>query len=320
MAPRYPHPSHWRISKETRPVNGTNITEMAGIIGGLVTQQAAKGPTKGRPAWPLYDNPAPDVAIPPAHCWRSVGKRTLSHPIGWSAIAGLIPFGGKVPYVGVIEPMGLPDLPLTDLNTTLTRQIAPFWDNDSATDRGAIEDMVLIGIRARMVLAMAGKQETIGGVFRRSNEWARALPQFMGHYLSFRTTHTAGRRDPWINDTPLAYIDRLDQAFISVPPLIWNTRDTTAEWVTRVPDFNSSATPTPTLSQIAGGDPVVIPATGSLFVEGLFVPDPDRCPDNWPGLWCPPQAIRGHRLFDPDFYARRRKRLGTVIEKMNPAY
>jgi hypothetical protein len=297
-------------------MTASKIQSMASVIGGLVTQERRRA-QETRFAWPLHQNPSPDACIPPAQCWRSVSKRTLTQQVAWSAQFALLPLAAKPVYEQGLDALELPYIPLTDPKATSTSEIAPFYDNNNPDERGSIDNLVLIGLRASITFAYGGKQDVAAGPFRRSNEWAKAYPEFLGHYLNFRLTHTSGRRDPWVFDTPLRYIDRPDQGFLATPPLIWNTRDTSAYWVSRPPDGGGSPLNRPVLQQGPGGDNVAIPVTATVDVEGLFVPDPARCGADWPGLWCPPQAIRGHRDFDPDFMRHRRAKLDQLAATLD---
>ena len=294
----------------------TKNVNIAGYLSGLLVE-AEREIELTRYAWPLFDDPSPGKAIPPAQCWRTVSQRTLSHPIAWLG-APLIPAPGGNPYVATMQALELPSEALVDRNSTDTDQIVQFYDNNSDTERGRIEGLVLIGIRAHMVVAQAGFEDIFSGPSRRNNAWSRAIPAFAEHYLSFRITHTVGRTDPWVNDTPMIYIARPDRHFVTVPPLIWSARNVHAEWINRVPDFQPSGDESPTLA-VLSANVIDYPATASLLVEGLFVPDPDICPDLWPGMWCPPQAIRGHRQYDPEYYKVRRQKLAQVTSILNNA-
>lgn len=291
------------------------LIELAGVLPGLVTQIKRRQELT-RYAWPLSDNPSADASIPPAHCWRSVSQRTLSHPIAW--LGDFTVDDGVNIYQNVLDGLELPYLPLTDPTTTDPDQIVNFYDNDAPSERGGIAGMVLIGLRARMVVANCGLRTDPSVKTHEENAWTTAVPAFARHYLAFRLTHVADRRTPWVSDTLWAYMDRPSRAFVTVPPLIWNRRNTRAELVNRAPDFGGTppGTPGPTL----GLSQPVVPHQGSasVLIEGLFVPDPDRCPNIWPGLWCPPQAIRGHQKFDPDYYAARRAKIDLAQRALRP--
>ncbi len=292
--------------------HASKLIDLATVMPGLIAQ-AKRRQEMTSYAWPLSDNPSPDGAIPPAHCWRSVSQRTLSHPLAW--LGTFTVDDGINIYQGAMQGLELPSLELVDPNTTDTDQIVNFYDNDSDDERGAIEGMVLIGLRGRLVVANCGLTTDPQGpsppppVTRRENAWTQAIPDFAKHYLAFRLTHVADRRAPWVSDTLWAYMDRPSRGFVAVPPLIWNRRNVRGELVNRVPDFGGTppGTPGPTLGLTTSFE--AHQATISAVIEGLFVPDPEHCPNEWPGLWCPPQAIRGHRLYDPDYYALRRQKI-----------
>ena len=285
------------------------LEDVQGLLGGLVTQHIRRRELAYYDWSRLVNQPLPiDRCIPPAHCWRSVSKRTLSAPVTFLSNTLFAFFGvGSAPFYGYTGGgAGTLSPPASAFNAPALANA--FWDNNVNTsqERGRVDGLVLIGLRARVTLALwfrrvpAPAPPAIGQW--RANSTTAALRRYLADYTTLRIRPRADDGDPWIEDIPLSYLERPDGRFVAVPPLLWTGRSAVATLQGRAADFGARA----------GGIPDVRSGVADLFsntqaellIEGLWIQPPDKCGTEWPGAYCPVEVIGNHPQYDPDFCRR----------------
>ena len=255
------------------------LEQLSGLLGGLI-QQGAQAPTIGLQSGYAETGRAPgscENAVVPTHCMRTVSQRSLSAPVTFLSAPVHVAAGANVFLAIISAATGC--LPGVGLGGT-----APivFHDANVQAQRQRVDELVLIGARAKVAIqATAGT----GGAIAPFNIglYVKSIQDFVKDYVVFRVYHTADANEPWVDSTPLRYLDRPDGEFVAMPPVLWKDRDPRMELDVRVADFGAGAGALPTV-QVLGFD---LDLQASILFESLWIPNPDYCGSYWPGQMCP---------------------------------
>ena len=263
------------------------LVQIQSLIGGLVTQMD-QPPTVGLQSGYARTGSAPgwcENAVVPTHCMRTVSQRSLSTPNTFLSDVVSIALGAD-----------MFDALVTYADGALTGATAigtPIRFNDANVQgqRARVDELVLIGMRAKVALWLVSNQAA--DQFNMGPA-VQAAKDMVKDYVNIRVFHTSDQPgEPWIDFTPLRYFDRPEGEFVAVPPVIWKDRDPVMDISVRNADFGDAAGNQPSFNTL--GQTLV--GQLSILVESLFVPDPDYCGDYWPGLMCPKTAVKNHGAY-----------------------
>jgi hypothetical protein len=259
------------------------------VLEGLVTGDlGVLQPGRGGPSGASDGNKLCECAINPTHCYRTVSQRSLSVPTRFLSQQRVIPAGNNF-FADLFNSAA------GAFGTTLTANGPGVIFNDANvnTERRRIYDMVMIALRASINVKMSDATAVAAGAIDVSSLQTQ-IEEFAAEYIGFKIYHSADRADPWVDTTQLKYILRPnggDQGpggpYLLVPPVKWIDRDPAMELVMVGAEKGGAAGSEPWLeSNVRDFD-----GTASITIDALFVPDPDVCPDLWPGKLCPKENI-----------------------------
>lgn len=256
------------------------IGEMRAGIGGLISQPDMGGIVS------LQPGRMPDAecaCVTPTNCFRSVSQRSLNVPTIFSSAFVTIP--ANTDFLPVLISGAITGaVP----NITDDPRTSVVFNNANQNDqRARIEDMVLFGLRATVnVMVLDASPVAAGAINTNLNTY---LENIISQSLYVSLFHRSDKRDPWMDQTQLAYF-RKEKRFWPVPPLKWLGRDPAMVLSLRANPFGNDST-------LVTGLPTVRSTVREfdmkvdINVEALFLPDPKTCGPYWPGKLCPKNTI-----------------------------
>jgi hypothetical protein len=274
------------------------------VLEGLVTGDLAvlqQGRTY--PGGPVDGNKLCECAINPTHCFRTVSQRQLSVATRFLSDRRAIAAGDDIfstlfnsasGALGAIAVNG-PGVIFNDAN-----------DN---VERRRIYDMVLIAMRASIDVQLTDAFAPAAGSIDIAS-LQDSVEAFAAEYLSFKVYHSADRADPFVDSTQLKYILRprggdrgAGSPYLLVPPVKWIDRDPAMEILVSGAEKGAAAGAAPTLQNTVRD----MDGTASITIDCLFVPDPEVCPDLWPGQLCPKESIANTPWYTGKIQSARRQ-------------
>lgn len=278
--------------------------------------------------------------VPPLSCYRSVSKRSLSTPTTFLSTHQRLDWGGSfLTFTSALfellhgdDGAGVPFGALALAQLPPQPDTLRFLDTNSP-DRARIENMVLIGMRAKVAVDLTFEETGLSSFNEEYNAGAAAdtIENYVRDYVALAAYYSADslvatdtvtpdaaapaspnvyRRpaEPWFDFTPLRYFDHDDGAFLPVPPLLFAGRDTHCKIGVRKgehgpgtnPLYNTQRVPVASSQPTTTGN-IFINAYAqlSILVEALFVPSPEECGDYWPGELCPVHKVGNHPKYNP---------------------
>ena len=237
-----------------------------------------------------------ECAINPTHCFRTVSQRQLSVPTRFLSEHKAIPAGDDMFDNLFTSTTGA----LGDLTPGSGRGVV-FNDANVNQERRRIYDMVLIAMRASIDVSIVDAFSPAAGSIDVAT-LQQNVANFAAEYISFKLYHSADRQDPFVDSTQLAYILRPRGNYLLVPPIKWIDRDPAMELIVDVAEFGGNQGNAPeminTLRDLEG--------EASVTIDCLFVPDPEICPDLWPGELCPRDRIANTPYYSGRIQSARR--------------
>jgi hypothetical protein len=223
-----------------------------------------------------------ECAINPSHCYRTISQRSLSVVTRFAGaqISGPPNFPSGFDIFTSMTISGQGCIPSANVQPMV------FNDANNATDRRRIYDLVLFAMRASVNVKMLDASVAAVQEVADVSTLLQELAQTAYDYVKLTTFHTADRQEPWF-DCTLGYLCRPFGQFVLVPPLKWVDRDPAMQLELVPAEYGAGAGGWPSMTA------TIRPFDGtmSIVVECLYLPDPETCPDIWPGELCPKESI-----------------------------
>jgi hypothetical protein len=225
-----------------------------------------------------------ECAINPTHCFRTVSQRGLNVPTRFLSQGQIIAAGDNLweylffnPATGAFGPVGVTvQQGVTFLDANATGGVFP--------ERSRIYDLVLFALRADVTVLIADAAPFGAGNINVSTLQAR-LEEAALQYIYFKSYYSSDRSEPWIDRTSLSYFNRPNGEYVLIPPVKYIEREPSCELGIAPAEKGTAAQLD---IQFPNRD---VHAQASIIIDALFMPDPNTCPDVWPGEICPRETI-----------------------------
>lgn len=242
------------------------------------------------------DEPIPGPVVNGTHCYRTVSQRSLNVTSRWVSDGQVIPAGENLYeylfYRNSLGAFGSGDGdPFDGLD---------FLSADNATDqRAKIYDLVLFGLRSSVRVMITDTAAVSAGAINVSTV-QRQLELAAADFIWLQIFMSSDRAEPWVDRTNLSYFSQAPGEYVPVPPLKFTGRDPSLVIGVENSEFGSGSEVN---LQFPSRD---VFAQAVVVVDAMFLPDPDDCPDAWPGYLCPKEQIGNTRWFEGSIESAKR--------------